>query len=112
VSKGQIGGLLIVVLSCIGVLADTMLKQASADHSRILNKWLIYGVILSCVFAVGWMFLMRVMKLATAGVLYGVGSAVLLCLIGVFAFEEKLSSTELAGLAAAALAIALLGQAE
>lgn len=41
-----------------------------------------------------------------------VGSAVLLCLIGVFAFEEKLSSTELAGFTAAALAIALLGQAE
>jgi hypothetical protein len=29
------------------------------------------------------MFVMRVMKIATAGVIYGVASAMLLCLIGI-----------------------------
>lgn len=47
------------------------------------------------------------MKLATAGVIYGVTSAVLLCLIGVLFFGEKLSALECAGVATATLAIIL-----
>jgi drug/metabolite transporter (DMT)-like permease len=109
VSKGQLGLLLILALSCVGVLADAVLKLASAERNALQSKWLLVGVALSCAFAVGWMFLMRVMKLAAAGVLYGVSSAVLLCLIGVVFFEERLSPTELAGIAAATLAIVLLG---
>jgi drug/metabolite transporter (DMT)-like permease len=73
----------------------------------MLSQWLILGVVLSCIFAIGWVYLMRVMKLATAGVIYGVTSAVLLCLIGVVFFGEKLSPVEVAGVVTATLAIIL-----
>jgi multidrug transporter EmrE-like cation transporter len=104
--------LLLVVGVCgVGVLADAVLKLASSDANLLRSKWLFIGLGLSIVFAVAWIFLMREMKLATAGVLYGVGSALLLCLIGVCAFNEKLSGSEVAGIAAGALAILLLGRA-
>jgi drug/metabolite transporter (DMT)-like permease len=110
-SKAQTAIALVLALSCIGVLADAVLKLASAQRNVMLSKWLFVGVLLSCSFAVGWVFLMRVMKLATAGVIYGVTSAVLLCLIGIVFFDEKLSGIELVGIATATLAIILLGYA-
>jgi multidrug transporter EmrE-like cation transporter len=107
-TKAQMAIVLVFALSCVGVVADAVLKLASSQREVILSKWLFVGVGLSCVFAVGWVFLMRVMKLATAGVIYGVTSAVLLCLIGVLFFGEKLSAVECAGVATATLAIILL----
>lgn len=109
-SRAQFGIVLILALTCIGVLADAALKVASAERQVILSKWLFIGLGLSCAFAIGWMFVMRVMKLATAGVIYGVGSALLLCLVGVLFFGERLSDKEIAGIAAAMLAMVLLGE--
>lgn len=108
-TKGQLAFALVLALSCIGVLADAVLKLASTQRNVMFSRWLLAGLLLSCTFAVGWMLLMRVMKLSTAGVLYGVTSALLLCLIGVVFFEERLSGTEIAGIATATLAIILLG---
>jgi multidrug transporter EmrE-like cation transporter len=88
-TKAQTAIVLVIALSCVGVVADAVLKLASSQREVILSKWLFVGVGLSCVFAIGWVFLMRVMKLATAGVIYGVTSAVLLCLIGVIFFGEN-----------------------
>jgi multidrug transporter EmrE-like cation transporter len=109
VSKTQFAVLCIVLLTFVGVGADTALKLASAERHVMNSKWLAVGIVLSCMFAVGWMFLMRVMKLSIAGVIYGLASTLLLCLIGVVFFDERLSQTELAGVAAAMLAIVLLG---
>jgi drug/metabolite transporter (DMT)-like permease len=109
VSRTQLTIVLVLALTCIGVLADAALKLASTERHVVQSKWFFIGLGLSCAFAVGWMFLMRVMKIATAGVIYGVASALVLCLIGVFVFHERLSTTEVAGVAAAMLAIVLLG---
>jgi drug/metabolite transporter (DMT)-like permease len=102
--------LFIIGISCLGVAADAVLKLASSEQSLLRSKWLLCGLSLSCVFAIGWVFLMREMKLATAGIAYGVISALLLCVIGVLCFGEKLSRSELAGIAAGAVAIVLLGR--
>jgi small multidrug resistance pump len=99
----------VAVLTVLGVGADAALKLASAERHVMHSKWLFIGIGLSCAFAVGWMFLMRIMKLSIAGVIYGVASTLLLCAIGVIFFDERLSQTELAGVAAAMLAIVLLG---
>lgn len=108
-TKGQLAFGLVLALSVIGVLADSVLKHASSQRNVVFSKWFFLGLLLSFTFAIGWLFLMRFMKLATAGVLYGVLSALLLCFIGVVFFNERLSSTEIAGVAAATLAIILLG---
>ncbi len=47
----------------------------------------------------------------TLGIVYGVASAVLLYVVGVVFFNERLSRSELAGIAAGAVAIVLLGRA-
>jgi drug/metabolite transporter (DMT)-like permease len=109
-SKTQLGFLLVVVLSTVGVLADTLLKVASTERNVFISRWLFAGLALSCAFALGWVFLMRIMKLATAGVFYGVASALLLCIIGVVFFEERLTSRELTGIAMAAVAMILLSR--
>ena len=104
--------LLLVLAVCgVGVLADAVLKLASHETHLLRSKWFFIGLSLSVVFALGWIFLMREMKLATAGILYGVGSALLLCIVGVWWFDEKLSNSEIAGIAAGSLAIVLLGRA-
>jgi hypothetical protein len=77
VSRAQFGIALILALTCIGVLADAALKLASAERPGVLSKWLFIGLGLSFAFAIGWIFVMRVMKIATAGVIYGVASALL-----------------------------------
>jgi multidrug transporter EmrE-like cation transporter len=103
--------LLVAVVCAVGALADAALKLASHETNLLRSKWLFIGLGLSLMFALSWIVLMREMKIATAGVLYGVGSAVLLCLVGVFVFEEKLSINEIAGIAAGTLSILLLGRA-
>jgi small multidrug resistance pump len=109
VNKSQLV-LLLIGISCLGVLADAVLKLASAEQNLLRSKWLLVGLSLSCGFAISWVFLMREMKLATAGIVYGVSSAVLLCVVGVVFFNERLSRSELAGIAAGAVAIVLLGR--
>jgi drug/metabolite transporter (DMT)-like permease len=109
-SKTQLGLLLVIVLSLLGVLADTILKIASAERHFFVSRWLFAGLALSCVFALGWLFLMRIMKLATAGMFCGVASALLLCIIGVVFFEERLTSREVSGIAMAAVAMVLLSR--
>jgi drug/metabolite transporter (DMT)-like permease len=108
VSKTQFAVLFIVVLTIVGVGADASLKLASEERHVMYSKWLFIGIALSCAFAVGWMLLMRIMKLSIAGVIYGLASTLLLSLIGVLFFGERLSRTELAGVAAAMLAMVLL----
>src|SRR5688572_5046902 len=53
-TKAQTAIVLVIALSCVGVVADAVLKLASSQREVILSKWLFVGVGLSCVFAIGW----------------------------------------------------------
>jgi len=102
--------LLVVAMTGIGVMADTALKMASAQHNPLWNGWSAAGFALTSAFALCWLYLMRTMKLATVGVLYAVGSALLLVAIGVLFFDERLTPAEKAGVVMATVAVALLGR--
>jgi len=102
--------LMVVGLTTIGVLADTALKLASAQRHALWNGWSALGFVLSGAFALVWLFLMRSMKLASVGVLYAVGSALLLVAIGVLFFDERLTPAESTGVVLATLAVLLLGR--
>jgi drug/metabolite transporter (DMT)-like permease len=101
---------LALFLSIVGVAADAVLKVASAREHPLLTGWFALGCALTGVFAIGWVFLMQTMKIATAGVVYAVASALLLVLIGMVFFEERLSASEITGVAMALGAVVLLGR--
>lgn len=102
--------LLVVALTCVGVLADTALKLASAQRHALWNGWAWTGLALSGAFALLWLHLMRSMKLASVGVLYAVGSALLLVAVGVVFFGERLTPGETTGVVLATMAVLLLGR--
>jgi small multidrug resistance pump len=102
--------LVTVGLSVLSVLADYLLKRASASP-QAFSRWyfaaavFIYGA--SC-FA--WIYVLRHLKLATIGAIYSVLVIGLLTVIGITVFHESLSYSECVGLAAAAVALILLGR--
>ena len=108
---GAYGGVfLAILLSVCGAAADALLKVASQQSHPFLNVWFMLGALASITFAIGWVFLMQVMKLGTAGVLYAVSSSLLLVAIGYLVFGERLSPSEVTGVAMAVGSFVLLGR--
>ena len=108
---GASGGVaLAIALSMLGAAADALLKAASHQPQPFLNLWFALGALATIAFAVGWVFLMPVMKLGTAGVLYAVSSSLLLVGIGYLVFGERLSTAEITGVAMAVGSFVLLGR--
>lgn len=108
---GAYGGVgLAILLSMLGAAADALLKTASHQPQPFLNLWFALGAIATIAFAIGWVFLMQVMKLGTAGVLYAISSSLLLVGIGYLVFGERLSTAEVTGVAMAVGSFVLLGR--
>ncbi len=95
-------------LSAITVLADAFIKHASLQNAFSGWRMLILGAVIYGLTAFGWFFVMRKNKLFTLGVLYGVGCIVLLTLVSVFYFKEKINSFEIFGIALAIISIIIL----
>lgn len=101
---------LVLLLSVIGVAADAVLKVASLKSSPFTSPWFLLGCVLGVLFAIVWVFLMQNMKIATAGLFYAVASALLLVLIGITFFNERLTPSELTGVSMAMVSLVLLGR--
>lgn len=71
---------------------------------------LILGAVIYGLTAFGWFFVMRKIKLSTVGVLYGVSCVVLLTLVGVFYFKEKINPLEIFGIALAIISLIILSR--
>jgi len=104
------GMVIAAIVSIIGVIADSMLKAASQQTHMMANRWFIAGTVLTIAFALGWLVLMRYMKLATAGAIYAVLSACLLAAVGVIFFEERLTVREMTGIGMAVGSVVLLAR--
>src|SRR4051812_25315298 len=100
--------LVTLAFSVIGVVGDYFLKLASQQDKPLSTRWFYVGFALYASTAFGWVFVMQHLKLGTIGVLYSVSMIVLLTAIGVVAFGESLSYSEIAGLVMAVRAIILL----
>jgi multidrug transporter EmrE-like cation transporter len=110
VSRVHLGILIAVAVSLVGIGADSMLKAASQQSNALANRWFVAGIGLTILFALGWLVLMRYMKLATAGAVYAVASATLLAIIAVVFFDERLSAAEITGVGLALGSVALLAR--
>ena len=109
-SPTQQGLAIAALVTLAGIGADSMLKAASQDQHVLTSRWFAAGMVLTVAFALGWVVLMRFMKLAVAGAIYAVVSAVLLAIIGVVLFDERLTPSEMTGIGMAVAAVALLSR--
>jgi drug/metabolite transporter (DMT)-like permease len=97
-----------LAFSVVGVLGDYLLKLASAEKQPFKSPWFYFGVVVYSSTALGWLYVMRHLKLATIGVVYAVSMILLLTAVGVFLFRETLSAYEVLGLALAVASLFLL----
>jgi drug/metabolite transporter (DMT)-like permease len=96
-----------ISLSIITVFADYLIKEASIRKS-VWNIWLLFGSIIYAITAIGWVFVMKNMKLSTLGTIYGVSCIILLSVISVYVFHEKISTLEIVGIFLGILSVAIL----
>ncbi|WP_422927311.1 transporter [Singulisphaera sp. PoT] len=106
--KDRIALLVTVAFSVVGVLGDYLLKIASDQKVPLKSKWFYIGFAVYGSTALGWVFVMRHLKLATIGVVYSISMILLLTTIGVVIFREPLSAYEVAGLIMAVASLILL----
>jgi multidrug transporter EmrE-like cation transporter len=94
--------------SIVGVIGDYFLKLASQKDTVFKSIWFYVGFIIYASTPIGWVFVMKHLKLATIGVVYSVSMILLLTALGVVIFRESLSYYEIAGILMAISSLALL----
>ena len=100
--------LITIAFSIVGVVGDYFLKLASKDDPFYKSAWFYIGFVVYGSTALGWVFVMKHLKLATIGVVYSVSMILLLTALGVVIFRESLSYYEIAGLLMAIGSLVLL----
>jgi len=107
-TKASLAVVVTVLFSAVGVLGDYFLKLAS-DQAAPFKAWAFYvGFAIYASTALGWLFVMRHLKLATISVVYSISMILLLTTLGVVIFRESLNYAEIAGLVLAVASLILL----
>ena len=106
--KSYVAILITVAFSGIGVIGDYLLKLASSRVQPLKSHWFYLGFCLYASTAIGWVFVMRHLKLATISVVYAISMILLLTGIGVFIFKEPINTYEIVGLLMAVGSLVLL----
>ena len=106
--KSSLAVVVTVAFSVVGVVGDYLLKLASSQEKPLESRWFYLGFAVYASTALGWVFVMRHLKLATIGVVYSISMILLLTSLGVVVFREPLNAYEIAGLAMAIGALILL----
>lgn len=99
--------LLIVATTAAG---DFFLKRASGQSQAVVSVDFALGSLLYMASALGFVYAMRHMSMASIGVWYAVLTVLFMTALGVFAFDERLSWNEVAGIGMAISAIVLMSQ--
>ena len=107
-SKGALAVIVTILFSSVGVLGDYFLKLASAHEAPLKTASFYVGFAIYASTALGWVFVMRHLKLATISVVYSISMVLLLTALGVVVFRESLSYYEIAGLVMAIASLILL----
>jgi drug/metabolite transporter (DMT)-like permease len=98
----------VIGFSIVGVIGDYFLKLASKEQQVFKSIWFYVGFIIYASTAIGWVFVMKHLKLATIGVVYSVSMILLLTAMGVVIFREPLRAYEIVGLLMAIGSLVLL----
>ena len=99
---------LVIGLAAVCCCADYFLKKASQLPSPFSSAPFWIGLVIYSLSAFGWVMALRWFKLSTIGAVYSVVLIVLLALIGVTVFSEKINGLEILGLLLACASIVIL----
>ena len=91
-----------------GSWAITCSSSPAPHKNPFHSRWFYVGFAVYASTALGWVFVMRHLKLATIGVVYSISMILLLTTIGVAVFREPLNSYEVIGLVLALVSLVLL----
>jgi len=109
-SEVLIAFLIGIGLSAITVLGDALIKHASLQSAFLGWRTLVLGALIYGITALGWFFVMRKLRLSTVGVLYAVSCVVILTLVSVFYFKEKINLIEIFGIVLAVISLVILSR--
>jgi small multidrug resistance pump len=107
-NKTQLALLFTLGFSVLGVVGDYFLKVASLSERPFRSAAFYVGFVVYGSTALGWLFAMRHLKLATISTLYSICIILLLTSLGVVVFHEKLSVMEIIGIVLALTSLILL----
>jgi small multidrug resistance pump len=95
-------------IAILTVGGDYLLKIASQQEQMFRNVHFVCGAAIYALGAFGWTLAFRHMKMASVGAIYSTITVVLLVLLGMLAFRERLSGSEILGVMFALASIVLL----
>ncbi|MGE0103361.1 MAG: transporter [Blastocatellales bacterium] len=101
--------LVVIALAALTTIGDYCLKRAS-QQIEIFNLWLASGWLIYGTTAVGWVWTMRYLKLATLGAVFSVCMVLFMALLGFLIFKETLSKLEIIGIMLALISVAMLAR--
>jgi small multidrug resistance pump len=107
-NKTHLALLLTLGFSVLGVVGDYLLKVASLSERPLRTTAFYVGFVVYGSTALGWLFAMRHLKLATISTLYSICIILLLTSLGVVVFHEKLNAMEIVGIVLALASLILL----
>ena len=102
------GIIIVILISVVTALGDVCMKLAGNSGKFFDGKWFACGMLLYLVTGIGWFLAMRVVKMSSIGVIYGVSTVILLTAIGVLFFDEKLHAMEVVAIILGLSSIILL----
>lgn len=101
----------VLVVSIITVIGDYFIKLSTVNtiKSLVLGAFMT-GIFFYILSAFGWFYIMKHMKLASLGVIYGAATAIILAIVGYFSFHESLNRYEMMGIFFGIISILLLSR--
>ena len=90
------------------IIGDTILKLAADGDHPVTSTLVLTGCAIYAVSAVLWLYAMRHITLAQAGVTYSMLTLLALCAIGALWFDEPIRAREVAGILCALAAMILM----
>jgi len=101
--------LVAVGLSAVTVIADSMIKKATLIKPGIAVLLLvILGALIYGLTAFGWFRVLQKMELLNAAVIYTLSCIILIALVSVFYFKERLLTIEIIALVMAVASMVIL----
>jgi len=101
--------MLAVGLSVVTAIADSLIKKATIiKSSTLIYLLVIVGAVIYALTALGWYKVLQRMELLNAGVIYTSSFIVLIALISVFYFKERLLPIEMVGVVLAIVSIVIM----
>ncbi len=98
---------MIIAISIITAYADYLMKVAGSEKN--LNaKNFILAMTLYLITGICWYPVMKLVKLSSVGIIYGVTTTLMLAAFGVFALNEKLSGIEIIAIVMGLVSIIIL----